>query len=81
MATEYRLVSFRQPLEGLIPPVSGGVKVLTIDMLGSVPELAEYMDGWELVSSQFLLLNDIEYVVTFTLKMTVNAPDTAEELS
>lgn len=50
--TEYRFVTFRQPAERLVPDQDGGVTSLTVDFLGSVPELADYMDGWEVVSFQ-----------------------------
>lgn len=66
--TEYRYVTFRQPQSTLIPPESGGAKVSTIDFLGSVPGLAENMDGWEVVNSQVVPIGE-EILLVLLLKM------------
>lgn len=53
-ATEYRFVTFRQPASKLVPDSDGAVTALTVDFLGSIPELAEHMDGWEVVNFQLV---------------------------
>ena len=71
--TEYRIVTFNQPVSAIAGPV-GTVRSTTIDFLGSVPELSEQMDGWEIVNSQIIPAGDT-VLLTFFLRTTVNAGD------
>lgn len=54
MKTEYRMVTFHVASSQLFPAEVGAVRSLTLDFLGSTPELAEQMDGWEPVGFQLL---------------------------
>lgn len=73
--TEYRFVTFRQPASALFPANQVAVKSLTIDFLGSIPELASHMDGWEVVNFQLTHTDTAEVLITMLLKTTV---DTSE---
>ena len=53
MKTEYRMVTFHVASSQLFPAEVGAVRSLTLDFPGSAPELAEQMDGWEPVASNF----------------------------
>ncbi|KAM9867059.1 hypothetical protein ACIFOC_00381 [Leucobacter aridicollis] len=64
--TEYRIVTFTQPVTALAAP-PGQAKSLTIDFLSSVPELAENMDGWEVINSQIVPAGE-NVILTFFLK-------------
>ncbi|WP_159794443.1 hypothetical protein [Puerhibacterium puerhi] len=70
--TEYRLVTFAFPASQLLPPV-GTVNVRTIDFAGSIPELAEHMDGWEVINTQLIPGGDVIYV-TYSLRTNVAVP-------
>lgn len=72
--TEYRYVTFRQPASLLVPPRAGAVKVSTVDFLGSVPELAEYMQDWEVVNSQVLPIDE-DVLLVLLLKTQVSFSD------
>lgn len=72
--TEYRFVTFRQPHSQLVPPIIGGVSVLTVDFLKSIPELREHMDGWEVVNFQPTLLED-SVLLMILLRTSVSVED------
>ena len=74
MTTEYRFVSFRQPLEKLIPARIGEVRGNTINFGESIPELAPYMDGWDVVNTQIIPMED-SFLWVFTLRLEVKAPE------
>ncbi|MDB1504884.1 hypothetical protein [Bifidobacterium adolescentis] len=50
------------------------MRSLTLDFLGSTPELAEQMDGWEPVGFQLLPQGETTYVAVM-LKQSLNLPD------
>lgn len=74
MSTEYRLVSFRQPVSAIVPPQIGAVTALTVDFAGSIPEVAQQMDGWTVVNTQLFHAGE-DVVIMFTLKLDAVAPD------
>lgn len=70
--TEYKFVNFRKAASEFVPGANGQVTALAVDIAGSVPELAEHMDGWEAVSFQITPVeNDV--LLTFLLRTTVDA--------
>lgn len=56
------------------PAEVGAVRSLTLDFLGSAPELAEQMDGWEPVSFQLLPQGETTYIAVM-LKQSLNLSD------
>jgi len=72
--TEYRLVSFMQPTADLLGQDPGGVKVMTVNFTGSLPALAEYVDGWEVINSQIVPAGEYTYL-TLMLRTDVAVPD------
>ncbi|CED90292.1 hypothetical protein [Actinomyces succiniciruminis] len=73
--TEYRHVSFCQPTATLLGADGpGGVSIQTISFTKSIPQLAEYMDGWEVVSHQVVPAGDLCFL-TLLLKTTTTIPD------
>lgn len=73
--TNYRLVSFCQPTAKLLGDGTVGlVNVKTVDFLGSVPELAEAMDGWDVVSHQLVPAGDVCFL-TVLLRLDAGIPD------
>lgn len=46
----------------------------TLDFLGSVPELAKQMDGWEPVGFQLLPQGETTYIAVM-LKQSLTVPD------
>lgn len=75
MSSEYRFVTFRQPATALIPPEAGAAKSLTLDLVNSVPEISEQMDGWDVVNTQIVPISGEEILIIFTLTTKVNVPD------
>lgn len=71
---EYRFVTFRQAASKVVPAMNDAVTVLTIDLLGSVPELAEHMDGWEVVNFQIIPV-DSDVLLSILLKTEVGLVD------
>jgi hypothetical protein len=71
--TEYRFVTFNQPIGPIVPPV-GGVATLTIDFLESIPALAEQMEGWEVVGFHVVPASE-SMLLMLLLKMDVTVPD------
>jgi len=63
--TEYRTVSFMQSTAELLGAVPNGVNVRTIDFLSSVPQLAEHVDGWEVINAQIVPAGEFSYLVLF----------------
>lgn len=74
MKTEYRMVTFHVASSQLFPTEVGAVRSLTLDFLGSAPELAEQMDGWEPVSFQLLPQGETTYIAVM-LKQSLNLSD------
>lgn len=73
--TEYRHVSFcvsSEKLLGVGKP--GSVQIQTIDFGGSIPELSEYVDGWEVVSHQVVPAGGICFLTMF-LRTSVDVPN------
>jgi hypothetical protein len=68
--TEYRILSFMQPTTALLGEVPGGVKSSTLDLASSVPELAEHLDGWDVINSQIIPAGEFSYLV-LTLRTSV----------
>lgn len=60
--TEYRLVSFRWPTAEILPLVTD-VKIRTIDFTNSHPQLAEHMDGWEVINTQVIPMGEFTVVI------------------
>lgn len=75
MSSEYRFVTFRQPTSALIHSDPNGARALTLDLLNSAPEIAEQMDGWDVVNTQVLPLGTEEVVIIFTLTTKVGLPE------
>lgn len=69
--TEYRTVTFAQPATTIFPTELGGVTSATVDFVGSDPQLAAHMDGWEVINSQVILSGDTAYLI-FTLKTSLD---------
>lgn len=67
--TEYRMITFAQPA-GKVFPALGTVSSLTVDFTDSIPELAEHMDGWEVINSQVVPAGEVVYL-TFFLRTEV----------
>lgn len=74
--TEYRFVTFSQPTSTVFPSAVPGASALTLDLAGSIPEVAEHMDGWDVVNTQVLPNGEVTYLV-FTLRTEVSS-DTFE---
>lgn len=72
--SEYRIVTFTQPTSAFFHPEAGAVKIQTISFAGSLPQLAEYMDGWTVVNSQLVPAGELTYL-SFTLKLDPVVPD------
>ena len=75
MSSEYRFVTLRRRAEELIPANTGDTLSQTLDIAGSDPQLAEQMDGWTLVNSQFVPLNEQEVLIVLTLTAKVTIPE------
>lgn len=71
--TEYRIITFTQPVSALTDGSVGCTTSLTVDFVKSVPELAEYMDGWEVINAQIVPAGE-NVLLTFFLRTQVN-PD------
>lgn len=69
--SEYRIITFTQPVTVLTDGVVGNAKSLTIDFAESDPALAESMDGWEVINSQIIPAGET-VLITFTLRTKVN---------
>lgn len=73
--TNYRLVSFCQPTAKLLGNGTVGLVMSnTVDFPGSVPELAEAMDGWDVVSHQLVPAGDVCFL-TVLLRLDAGIPD------
>ncbi|AIV40339.1 hypothetical protein [Curtobacterium sp. MR_MD2014] len=62
---EYRTVSFMSTAQELLGLTPGGVQIRTIDFTSSIPELAEHVDGWEVVNAQVVPAGEYAYLVMF----------------
>lgn len=78
MSSEYRFVTFRQPATALIPANTGDAKSLTIDLINSDPNVAQQMDGWDVVNTQIVPISGEEILIIFTLTTKVNVPQGGE---
>lgn len=76
---EYRLVTFCNKTEAFLPYDPGTATRLDIDFLGSVPELAQSMDGWEPIGFQVIPSGDVTYL-SVMLRIENKYPDTAAGL-
>lgn len=65
MSTEYRLVTFSRPTQEVVPSEVGRAAVLALDVLGAAPELAERLEGWDVVSVQVIPADEVTYVSVF----------------
>lgn len=74
MKTEYRMVTLNVASQQLFPGEVGAVRSVTLDFLGSVPELAGQMDGWEPVGFQLLPQGETTYIAVM-LKQSLNLSD------
>lgn len=74
MKNEYRLVTFCVESQQLFSGEVGVVRSATLDFLGSVPELAKQMDGWEPVGFQLLPQGETTYIAVM-LKQSLTVPD------
>jgi hypothetical protein len=72
--TEYRVVTFTQPTRKFFAESVGAVSVQTLDFAGSIPELAEHMDGWEAVNFQLIPNGEVTYL-SILLKTELAVPD------
>lgn len=78
---DYRIITFRTH-PGLIPDSAGSVSVRTIDFLGSLPELAEYMSSdWEPVSHTFHPIDNGDVLLTILLNRVTRIPGDASSLA
>lgn len=76
---EYRTISFMQPASFILGNEPGAVSSKTIGFDGSAPELAEHMDGWEVINGQIVPAGENVYVVYFLrTKVEVNDFTTSE---
>ncbi|MGN7213302.1 hypothetical protein [Brachybacterium paraconglomeratum] len=72
--TEYKFVNFRQAASTFVPRSNGDVTALALDLAGSVPAVAEHMDGWEAVGFQITPVeNDV--LITFFLRTKVDVDE------
>jgi len=62
---EYRTVSFMSTTQEILGIVPGGVQIRTIDFASSIPELAEHVDGWEVINVQLVPAGEFAYLVLF----------------
>lgn len=79
MRNEYRVVTFCQKSSELFGPEPGAVSSQTVDFLGSTPQLAEAMDGWEPIGFQMIPAGEVTYLAIM-LKSENRAPDDASGL-
>lgn len=77
MTTDYRLVTFTHPTSALFPATAGAVGINTVDFASSVPELADYMDGWEAIGFQVIPSGDLTYI-SLMLRTALGVPDTTD---
>lgn len=73
--TEYRLISICKPTEFWFGSGNDSeIHHSTIDFAGSNPELAEVMDGWEVISHQMVPAGEVTFL-TLMLRTTAGVPD------
>lgn len=63
--SEYRTVSYMGKTTDLLGATPNGVQVQTIDFLTSVPQLAEHIDGWDIINAQIVPMGEYSYLVLF----------------
>ncbi|SPT53773.1 Uncharacterised protein [Actinomyces bovis] len=74
--TEYRVVTFCTTPEHIFGAgIPGTAAASTVDFAGSVPDLAENMDGWEAVSHQVIPAEDRVFL-SILLRTSLDVPDT-----
>lgn len=71
--TEYRVVNFTVKTAGFFHPEPGSAAIQTVGFANSLPELAEHMDGWDVVTSQIIPMGEVT-IMSFTLKTEIAAP-------
>ena len=59
---EYRLITFCNESGKFFSGIAGNATKLDIDFLGSLPEVAQAMDGWEPISFQLIPQNELTYL-------------------
>ena len=65
-------MSFRQPTSKLVPGTPDGITRLDLDFIQSIPEMAESMDGWEVINSQVMPLGTDELLLILFLRTSVD---------
>lgn len=77
--TEYRTVSFTVSSDALLGSNEGDVKVQTLDFVNSTPQLAEHVDGWEVVTMQIVPAGELAHLV-LCLKTSVKPESSAGDV-
>lgn len=73
---EYRFVSFRMPLEAMVPTSYGVPKSLDIDMGEDVKEA---LHGAEILGVQIFAIED-DMLAIYAVRFPIAAPDTPEAI-
>lgn len=77
---DYRHASFTfdagEFLGTLVPNTA---KIMNLDLIGSIPEVAQALDGWEVVSHQVIPAGDVCFL-SLLMRQVTAVPDSLEEL-